>query len=310
MVMPVSNTGSVDDSSTKKRKVENGWREGLPATQGDLHSDALFLVLSMQSIEGLGRCAQVCRRWRREIQDSERATALWRNIVRSQALGKQVWNKVAVVGDVPPYPVVPFDGMCGEQISWREVCKMHKNPSSYRGEEGMVQMPEFDFLVPATINGKPTTINLVREVFANTRLPIICTCPKIFKKYGDIPIERAYWARHTWTVVDDTLGEDPAVREAQIREKGKGLYRLPRVIEMMVFQLLSYLAGIESGYGRAPWALTQCIESKEKNGKEVPVHSGGWKNPVPGEPLCGLYVMIYKGVQRSKDHGAGAIREL
>ncbi len=140
-------------------------------------------------------------------------------------------------------------------------------------------MPEFDFLVPATINGQPTTINRVIEVFANARLPIGCDYffSNMVEKYGDIPVEKSYWARHTWTVV-------------QMHEKGKGINRVHKLIETIIFQFLCCQVGIESGYGRVPFTLSQCLETHTVAGKEWPIYAGGFKKPVPG--AAGVLVVV------------------
>src|SRR3990167_8818963 len=154
------------------------FREGLEnsfAPWQELPEVPLLNILCKMTLSDLGRCAQVCRDWR-VVSDDER---LWKQIVRSQVLGKKVWEEARVgdVGEEPEYRMVPFNGMDGEEIPWKEVCKMQKNPSSYldRVNNRMIKMPEFDFLVPATINGRPTTIRHVIEVFKNARLPIGCS---------------------------------------------------------------------------------------------------------------------------------------
>ena len=265
------------------------------------------LIFSNLDVKDLCRCEQVCREWK-IVADDE---GLWKQIVRSQVLGEKVWEEAEVgdVGGEPAYRMVPFNGMAGVEIPWKEVCKMHKNPSSYldRVNKRMIKMPEFDFLVPATIKGRPTTIRHVIEVFKNARLPIGCSHidPNIEATYGDIPIEKSYFARHTWTVANDTREKDPGVQVAQIHEKGQRLYRLHKIIEKMIFQFLCYQAGIKSGYGIDTWS--QCLETLTVNGVEYPAYAGAFKPPAPGAP-GGLRVGYSGGVNETL--GAGGLREL
>ena len=173
----------------------------------------------------------------------------------------------------------------------------------------MIKMPEFDFLVPKTINGQPTTIRRVIEVCKNARLPIGCYIFfSIVAKYGDVPVEKSYIARHTWTVVNGTRDQESTVKEAQIHEKGQGLYRVHKLIETMIFQFLCYQAGIESGYGQDPWTWSQCFETFPINGKEYPIYAGAFKRPASG--TAGGLDVFYYHEEVYATRGAGALQEL
>ena len=275
----------------------------------ELPNGPLQIIFSQMKITELNRCLLVCKKWK-VVGDHEN---VWKKIACSQVLGKQVWeeSRVGDVGEEPEYRIVPFNGMDGEKISWKEVCKMHKYPSSYQDKENfrMTKMPEFDFLVPATIDGKPTTILLVMEVFAKARLPIECfhIRPDIEERYGDIPVEKSYFARHTWTVANDTREKKSDDKVVEINKKGQGLYRTAQIIEMMIFQFLSYQAGIESGYGQDPWTHSQCVETLMVGGKEYPIYAGGFKPPSLAAK-GGLIVNINGEVRPSL--GAGCVRKL
>ena len=265
-------------------------------------------IFSYMQASDLGRCAQVCTAWK-IVADDE---GLWKQIVRSQVLGKKVWEEARVgdVGDEPEYRMAAFNGMDGEEIPWKEVCKMHKNPSSYLDQKNgrMIKMPEFDFLVPATIQGHATTIRHVIEVFANARLPIgFGIDPDTLDKYGDVPIKESYFARYTWTVLNETRGKDPDVLVVEINKKGQGLYRLPKIIEMMIFHFLSNQAGIESGYGRDIWTWSQCVETKTIHGRECPIYAGAFKKPSFG---CNGILGVSYNVGVGESTGAGGLLEL
>ena len=278
-----------------------------------LPTEMWYIIFSNMNVSGLGRCAQVCKKWRVWADDERQ----WMRIVRSQVLGKKVWEEARVgdVGDEPEYRMAAFNGMGGEVIPWKEVCKMHKYPSTYRDLSNklvMTRMPEFDFLVPATINGLPTTINRVIEVFKHARLPIGCSYidSSILARDGDVPIEESYFARLTWTVANDTRAKKPDVQIDEINKKEQGLYRLPKIIEMMIFQFLSYQEGIKSGYGNDPPTWSQCIETLTigmLGVKEAPFYAGGFKKPAP-DAAGGLFVSFNTRVYDSD--GSGGLRKL
>ena len=283
-----------------------------------LHKDPLYKIFSYMDVQDLVRCAQVCKRWR-TVADNE---GLWAAIARSRVLGKKVWeDNVGAVGDEPEYRMVPFNGMNGEQIPWKEVCKMHKKPSSFWENKKffffwekvwMIKMPEFDFLVPATINGLPTTINNVIKVFRKAKLPISSkvSSPVILEVYGDIAVEKSYFARHTWTVVNDTLNITPDEKLAIVQQSGKGLYRLPYMIEIMIFQFLCYQAGIENGFGCKESMGSQCFEKININGKICPIIAADFHLPCPdNNPNNALFDIGYINTDNHK-RGAGAVREL
>lgn len=293
------------------------WR-ALTNDQPELY-DLWVKIFSNLQVSHLGRYAQVSKAWKIVAEDE----GLWMPFVRGQVLGKKVWeDKVGPVGDdEPEYRMVPFYGMGKEKIPWKEVYKMHKNPSTYRlnGYMWMTKMPEFDFLVPATIRGKPTTLRNLIEIFkiseqGNGRSFI---APDILEKYGDLSIKKSYFARHTWTVVNGTRTSDIRTQVQQIHIQGNGLYRFHTLLETVIFQSLCYLSGIESGYmdreygdSPKPQTYSRCGLTMRDNGVTKLICAGWAHKFVPEwKDQVSLYIATFDGIGPIPP-GAGALREL
>jgi hypothetical protein len=268
----------------------------------ELPNDVLVRIFSqLMRVEDMCACSRVCRQWNAVIYDSK-ADCVWKRCALQNLLGKQVWEEHVCddVGQEPRYRIA------GQPVPWLEVCKIQRAPSLFRTENG--KMVEVDILVPAIIDGQPTTINRVLEVFARANKPIGCRYiyPGFQEVYGDIPIEESYIARITFTVDEDTRGKEPDTRVSIIHKKGQGKYRPFMGIEHMIFIFLAHQVGLKHGYGQDPWRYTQYIETLEVNGKTYPMMGGGFEEPAPGAPvgLCVGYSGYVNG-----DLGAGGLRK-
>jgi hypothetical protein len=271
--------------------------------QGNVFSEppenVLSIVFSTMTVAEVGKCGLVSRRWQSILTNIEYDQTLWRPLAK--VLGKRVWTES--VGKVGAEPFYTIDG---KPVLWRDVCRMHKAPSMF--DDRTIEKSEVDFLVPATIKGESTTINHVLKVFASARIPIGCRfriSPKILKKYGDIPIKESYWVRHTWSIVKGTRNLEAQARAQMIAERGKGLYRLPMVIEELIFHFLALQAGLKSGCRKEPLTYTQCIEFIQEDNGNYPVYVGSFEDPTPDDTggincSCNCYV-------REPD-GAAAVR--
>jgi hypothetical protein len=253
------------------------------------------------TVAEVGKCGLVSRKWQSMLTNKEYDQTLWRPLAK--ILGKRVWTEsVGKVGDEPLYTIA------GKPVLWRDVCRMRKAPSMF--DDRTIEKSEIDFLVPATIKGEPTTINHILKVFATARIPIGCRfriSPKILTKYGDVKVEKSYWARHTWSIVEGTRNKEARVREQIISDKSQGLYRLPMVIEELIFHFLALQAGLKSGCRKEPLTYTQCIEFIQEDNGKYPIYVGGFDDPTPNDAggincSCNCYV-------REPD-GAAAVRPL
>jgi len=223
-----------------------------------LPKDVLCLIFTRvmnDNNKDLGACARVCKAWNTLI--SNRLDIHWKDVALRNALGKKVWEEsiAGEVGDEPPFTIEDMP------IRWKDLYLMRKSRSLF--SQRSIEECEVDYLVPKTINGQPTTFNLIARVITTAGKPIRIsdsdrTMMNLFiNKYGDIPIEKSYWVRHTMTFVDGTRSQsDPQAREALIQKKGLGFYRLPKIIEKMIFVFLRFQTG-NKGDGEA----TQCLET-------------------------------------------------
>ncbi len=241
-----------------------------------LPSDVLYLIFSKLNIQDMGSCCLACKEWKAVIDEYD---VIWKPNALRNVLGKSLWQESVHV-DVGDEPCYRIDG---RPLSWKEVCIMRKSRFLFDQASRLKwvyhllgvnnKTVEIDFLVPATLNGVPTTIRRVLEVFARARLPTqyAYVNQEWLEKYGDDPIGESYWARCTLTVVDGTRNQQPEVRVQMIHEKGEGLYRLPRVIELTIFISLLHQAGKECGDGET---FSQTIDTINIQGYENPVYVG------------------------------------
>jgi hypothetical protein len=285
--------------SYMKSKVQEPEDPAIPSKEAAAYpkfsKDILLVIFSkLTTAKEMGMCYLTCKEWKAVIDEHD---ALWKPIALRNALGENIWKESVYVnvGDVPCYRVG------GQPVPWKMVYAMHKSPSLFNAAKRVEEM-EIDFLVPATLDGQPTTIRRVLEVFTRARFPTQCAFfnSDFLAKYGDIPIGESYWARYTITVVEGTREQEPQVRVQTIHEKGQGLYRLPMIIEHMIFTFLLYQAGKKCGYGRSPLTHSQTSETINDHGHEHPIYAGA---VVRGE----LFVYFERHVVR-KSHGAGALR--
>ena len=269
----------------------------------DVSRDVLYSIfLRLTSAKDMRACFFTCKQWRAVIINPG-YDALLKCVALEKVLGKRVWEENVMVA----VEKEPHFRIGGHPIPWRDVCKLQREPSPLKVHKGT--MIEVDFLVPKTMDGIPTTMNRVNEVFAKAKKPIGCRTinPVILEKYGDIPLEESYFARITFTVDEDTRCQKPAERVKTIEKKGQGLYRLPQEIEHMIYSFLAHQVGAPYGYGQNRLTYTQCVETiKGDNGTEYPVMSGGLKEPAPGAP-GGLHVHYLDSVLECL--GAGGLRK-
>ncbi|MGD0665100.1 MAG: F-box protein [Rhabdochlamydiaceae bacterium] len=239
------------------------------------------VVIVSGDAKALGACAKVCTRWKRVSEDDR----IWKICTMSSSFpiwGQLKWKIFARcnVKDASHYKDTERN-----PIPWKQVYKDHYLTAEKKKSEPFSDfsakkerpgvMLEFDILVPKTINGQPTTINKILEVYSKAPRRV---CPMIseafLKVYGNIPVEESYFARITFMLDADTCKKWPAERIAVIQEKGKGLYRLPKAIEHLVFMLLA--PELYNGYKKT--LCTQYVETlTDAFGRAVPVIGGAFQ---------------------------------
>jgi hypothetical protein len=214
--------------------------------------DILIRIFSrLPAIADLGACSQVSHEWKIASNFDE----VWKPQALRDVLGRSLWEE-AVHVNVGDEPRFMFNG---KPILWKDVCKIHKSPSSYNRALN-VRKAGFFFLVPGTIDGVKTTIDLLLEVFARAKMPAECRFdPDALTKCRNIPVKESYWA---WRTNDNTVGgvEDgpcnggrtPSMVEQMINEKGEGHHGMSTVLELITSCFLRYQAGKDSGYVNPP----------------------------------------------------------
>jgi hypothetical protein len=302
LALGVIGLGAYGVSSYMKNNVQKSEDPAIPPKEAAIYPkfsrDVLFVIFSkLTTANAMGGCYLTCKEWKAVIDEHD---VLWKPIALRNALGENIWKESVNVnvGDVPCYRVH------GQPVLWKAVYAMHKSPSLFNAAKRVEEM-EIDFLVPATLGGQPTTIRRVLEVFTRVRLPTQCTFfnSDFLAKYGDIPIGESYWARYTITVVEGTRKQEPQVRVQMIHEKGQGLYRLPMIIEHIIFTFLLYQAGKKCGYGRDPLTLSQTIETINDHGHEH-------EHPIYAGAFVGDELFVYfERLVVDKRHGAGGLRK-
>lgn len=239
------------------------------------------VVIVSKRPKALGTCAQVCRQWKAVSEDDR----IWRTcaMISFNIRGRQFWKQsVGCVVKDPSHYRQPD----GNPIPWKKVYKerlerrllFSVTPKSKTGN------PERDLLVPKTIDGAPTTINKIVELFSKKGVKLFID-EGFLKIYGDIPVEESYFIRMTLLLDCDTRNKMPSQRIRVIDQKGEGLYRLPKAIEHLVYMLLGPMD--RNGYEQA---FTQYVETmKDEWGERtLPVIGGGFRkmNSSEDAPYC------------------------
>jgi len=259
------------------------------------------VLARVTSVKDMGNCARVCKAWTSIIENNN---DVWKVCALQKVLGKSVWENFVGV-DVGEQPCYRIDG---QPIPWREACKLQREPSLFEAKKG--PMIEVDVLVPATINGKPTTINRVVEVFAHAPSPVALNKyinSEVLEQHGETPVTESRIVRVTYTVDEETRRQEANRRVAIIVSKGKGFYEPIKAITHFIYTGLAKQVGAPYGYGQDPWTFTQYEETLKSEGREWPLLGGGYQETTSGAP-GGLTVSFDDGCVSVND-GAGAQRD-
>lgn len=220
-----------------------------------IDKNVLSLVFTQLSVQEIAQSSLVCKEWHVACNDQ----ALWKRIVMRTGMvfGEGQWRAAGVtVSEEPTFMSL------GKPVAWKEVYKTGPFWSPY---QSCMPVDEMQVLIPAMINGFPTTPQLLLQLFAKTLNPEACTFNDEFlKTYGNIRVERSYWIRHTIFYVSDGY----ATRTAG--------YRLPKCIEHLALAFLAHQTGILNSH-----VNTLYLEELEENGRKVQVW-GRYAKPTAG----------------------------
>jgi hypothetical protein len=168
-------------------------------------------------------------------------------------------------------------------------------------------------LIPAKVNGKPFSLDLLGELIQHPRGGGYATK---YAPYGDLLKEaygtqspaRPYWVLMTRDVLEGSRNERYASQKALVAghaERTKLPYELPGALEAATVILSHYVRSGERLYADAPWTYTRCREFQKGNfvwtdhaGNEHPFDT--WYAVVGGFSSGGLRVSSF-----SIDGGSG-----
>lgn len=176
----------------------------LESTLNNIPEEVLTQIFSTLDRKDLESCRSVNRQWRRITTDSNL-------FFPPTAFGKEKY--AFYFGDVfgfgddgkePPLPSDIYEILKGPCPFWKAV----ESPFPFwEGIEGQrVEMSHMLVLIPATVNGKPLTLNSLREAFKNPKnnSPSInyrTYNQAIEKEFGEIPVGSSYWALITQEII-------------------------------------------------------------------------------------------------------------
>ncbi len=117
-------------------------------------------------------------------------------------------------------------------------------------------------LIPATVNGKPFTLNLLGELIKGPKKGPATMydyySKKIKDKFGDKAPEQSYWVLMTKNVLEDSRSKG---HEDQLQMAGsKDNYEAPTLLEAVTTILMEYVLLGNRLFSNEPWTLTCCQE--------------------------------------------------
>lgn len=223
------------------RRVRNRKVESL---NGQLKSDLITrlpcLALS-KSCSYLGRSdisyvARSCRKFNESIQTQEVQSLL----IEQLAFGPKDWKRFfGEVGEVPPIP---------ENMAEILKSQCPFNPGKQVRDTHML------VLIPYTVNSRPFTLNLLKELIENPQGKEATSFgyyPQTFKDaLGNAQEARPYWVLMVKDVIPGSRNKTYDEQKQLVEDKGKDSYEVPSAITAAAIILMHYLKTGESLYGQ------------------------------------------------------------
>jgi hypothetical protein len=190
---------------------------------------------------------------------------LTRTSIPSMAFGPQEWNRYyGEVGAAPPLPA-DIDAIL------RSRCPFWP--------EKQVKDTHLLVLIPAKVNGRPFTLNLLGKLIKNPRGGGSKTKYRIYRdsikaQIGKNSPDCSYWLLMTCDVLPESRGgwhEDQEKLVANHASRTGLPYELPKALEAATAILTHYVRNGERLYGDAPWTYTHCqelLDTLEYGGKQ------------------------------------------
>jgi hypothetical protein len=141
-------------------------------------------------------------------------------------------------------------------------------------------------LIPATVDGKPFSLNLLGELIQHPRGGGHSTQNRNYdsdlkQQFGNQWPVSSYWVLMTRDVLEGSRNETYASQQALVAHHTSrtGLpYELPGALEAVTAILSHYVHRGERLYSDSPWTYTRCRELVEWDGVDYPIIVGGFSS--------------------------------
>jgi energy-coupling factor transporter ATP-binding protein EcfA2 len=205
-------------------------------------------------------------------QEATKKAELAKTVIPSMAFGPQKWSKYyGEVGVAPPLPADIDSTLNSRCPFW---------------PDRKVRDTHLLVLLPATVDGKPFTLNLLEELIQR---PKIGGHKTRYRHYGDatkaqignnLP-DRSYWLLMTRDVLPESRSKTYTAQKELVASHASrtGLpYELPKALEAATAILTRYARTGERLYGHNPLTYTRCQEWILHQSGEYPVAVGGFES--------------------------------
>lgn len=246
-----------------------------------LPKDIMSNIFERLTEKELSRAKRVCRFWNVMGQDL-RVTHKF-----AVALGARCWQQQ--FGYIGVEPALPAN-----------IAEILKEPCPfYPGKP--VQETHLLALIPATVNGKPLTLDSLGEMSKNPKWGPAAMYSYYWEpiktQYGAQSPAKSYWILMTKNVLPGSLGKHYSEQQAMMATYSD--YRVPMMLEAVTSILLHFVKSGERLFSNHPiWIYTQCQEIASAN---------SWQCTVGGFIAAGLSISC---VCARDNVGIAAIRQL
>jgi hypothetical protein len=300
-----------DDLVNKESRAGERWEHG------DIRRDALNILLAMagsdpdkaaefqdvllvaardkscrhQALEALGKVVQASPDMFSECLSSLRAAAKRADkdvrLLALKTLGEIEWKHY--FGEVEPAPDLPT----GVNDILDSACPFWPDRK--------VRDTHLLVLIPATVDEKPFTLNLLRELIQHPKNGGHKTEYEYYDEdtkaqFGNKSPGQSYWLLMTRDVLPESRNKMYAEQKKLVAAHASrtGLpYELPKALEAVTAILTHYVRNGERLYGDSPWTYTRCQELILYESEGDPDESGKYPAVVGGFESSGLDVSYY-----------------
>ena len=211
------------------------------------------------------------------------------------SFGTEEWSRYfGEIEEAPPLPAHIVDTLNGTCPFWPEKA---------------VKDTHLLVLMPATVNGKPFSLNLLGELVQCPQGGGYSTQYRVYdsdvrEQFGAQPSTSSYWVLVTRDVLEGSRDKTYASQQALVAGHASrtGLrYALPGALEAATAILLHYVRSGERLYTDAPWTYARCQELVAWNGSHYPIVVGGFSS---------VGLLVYIGSNVCFFHGVAGLRKI